>query len=994
MAGDDAARRTVAHRRDCLLTSTILCGALSMGLAQAASAQTFPTQTVPAAAVGEVVVTGTRIVEASAAGASPMTTLTRTDIQLSGLSRIEDVINQLPQAYALQGGFIGAGASGTATVDLRDLGPQRTLVLIDGRRMLPGDPGYAGNPPVADLNFIPATLVERVDVLTGGASATYGADAVAGVVNFVLQKNFSGVKLDANAGFFLHDNANSTMQGLESARGIASPTGASADGWQKDVTLTLGVNAPNGRGNATVYAGYREIDPVTEGRRDYSACSLGELGSGFTCAGSGSGVLPHFYVVGPAGIVGAADGYILDTTGPGNTLRPYLASRDSYNFAPFNNLQRPDQRYTAGLLAHYEVSPHADLYAQAMFMNDRTSVSAAPAGLFGQQAAVPCADPLFSAQEFATFCTQAGHSIRGATTLALLLRNPTGPRVTSVQHTDYRLVVGARGDIDRTWSYDAYLQYGEARMKESEQNDFSLSRFVNAAFGCPQSVPNPSGAACALYNPFAIGATSQAAVNYVTASEAESGDTVEQIASGSVTGKLGDYGVRTPWAPGGAVVNIGAEYRREALTLNTDAGAQAGDLTGIGGVRVPVSGAYDVKEVFAEAQLPLARDRMGFKDLSLNAGYRYSDYSLSGQTGTYKIGGDWAPTDDFKLRASYNRAVRAPNIDELFAPSGVLLDGSTDPCAGASPSATAAQCALTGVSAAQYGHIAANPARQYYGLEGGNPGLKPETADTTSFGLVFTPRFVPGLTFSVDHFDIKVQNVIGSAGADLIITQCVQTGDPFYCSKINRAPGSGSLWLTNTGYIRDTQFNLGQLRTQGVDLSAAYRVPLAALGLERFGRLDVSFDGTLLDDLITQPLPTGGSFDCAGRYGTICGIPAPKWKHKARLSWQTPWAITGSLAWRHIGGVDVDRASGNSFLAGSVDPVDASLPAADYFDLAAAWRIKGQYTLRLGVNNVFDVAPPLVGSNHLSPVFGNANTYSQVYDSLGRYVFMGLTAQF
>jgi iron complex outermembrane receptor protein len=989
MAGDDAARRAVAHRRDCLLTSTILCGALSMGLAASAFAQTTP-----ASAVDEVVVTGTRIVEASAAGANPMTTLSRADIQLSGLSRIEDVINQLPQAYALQGGSIGAGASGTATVNLRDLGPQRTLVLIDGRRMLPGDPGYAGNPPVADLNFIPASLVERVDVLTGGASATYGADAVAGVVNFVLQKNFSGVKLDAGAGFFLHDNSNSTMQGLESARGVASPTGTRADGWQKDVTLTLGVNAPNGRGNVTVYGGYREIDAVTEGQRDYSACSLGELGSGFTCAGSGSGLVPHFYVVGPVGIVGAADGYTLDPTGRGNTVRPYLASRDSYNFAPFNDLQRPDKRYTAGLLAHYEVSPHVDLYAQAMFMDDRTSVAAAPAGLFGQQAAVPCADPLFSAQEFATFCTQAGQSIRGATTLALLLRNPTGPRVTSVDHTDYRLVVGARGDIDKTWSYDAYLQYGEARMKENEQNDFSISRFQNAAFGCPANVPNPSGAPCALYNPFALGAVSQAAVDYVTASEMESGDTVEQIASGSITGKLGDYGVRMPWAPSGAVVNIGGEYRREALTLNTDAGDQAGDLTGIGGVRVPVSGAYDVKEVFAEVQVPIARDISGFEDLSLNAGYRYSDYSLSGQTGTYKIGGDWAPTDDFKLRASYNRAVRAPNIDELFAPSGVLLDGSTDPCAGAAPAATAAQCALTGVSAAQYGHIAANPGRQYFGLEGGNPALKPEVADTVSFGLVFTPRFIPGLTFSVDHFDIKVQNVIGSAGADLIIAQCVQTGDPFYCGKVHRAPGSGSLWLTNTGYIADTQFNLGQLRTQGVDFSAAYRLPLAMVGLDRLGQVALSFDGTLLDDLITQTLPTGGSFDCAGRYGTICGVPAPKWKSKARLTWQTPWPVTGSIAWRHIGGVDVDRASGNSFLAGAVDPADASLSAVDYFDLSAAWRVKSQYTLRLGVNNVFDVSPPLVGSNHLSPVFGNANTYSQVYDSLGRYVFMGLTAQF
>jgi iron complex outermembrane receptor protein len=987
MAVYDAAKQHAAARRNRLLTSTMICGVLSMGSAASALAQIAPS------AVDEVVVTGTRIATASAV-AGPVITLTHDDIQLSGLSRVEDIISQLPQAFALQGGNIGAGASGTATVNLRDLGPQRTLVLIDGRRMLPGDPGYAGNPPVADLNFIPASLIQRIDVLSGGASSTYGADAVAGVVNFVMQKNFTGVRLDANAGFFAHDNADSMVQALQAAKGIAAPKGLKADGWQKDVTLTFGANTPNSRGNVTAYAGYREIDAVSQSQRDFSNCPLTETGGGFSCLGSGSGVVPHFYVVGASGIVGATDGYILDTTGPGNTLRPYVADRDSYNFRPFNNLQRPDKRYTAGLMAHYEVNSHADLYGQAMYMDDRTSYSAAPAGLFGQQASVPCANPMFSAQEFATFCTQAGRSIRSATTLALMLRNPTGPRVTRVQHTDYRLVAGARGDINASWKYDAYIQYGEARMKENEENDFSLSRFANAAFGCLQSVPNPSGAPCAVYNPFAIGAISQAAVDYVKATEAESGIAVEQLASASLTGKLGDYGIKSPWSSAGVDVAVGAEYRRESLNLNTEASVQAGDLTGIGGVRVPVSGAYDVKEAFVEAMIPIARAMPGIQDLSVNAGYRYSDYSLAGQTGTYKIGGDWAPTDDFKLRVSYNRAERAPNIDELFAPSGVLLDGTLDPCAGTAPSATAAQCALTGVSAVQYGHIAANPGRKYNGFEGGNPSLKTETVDTVIIGMAFTPRFIPGLAVSVDHFDIKVRNVIGSAGADLIITQCVQTGDPFYCSKINRSPGSGSLWLTNDGFIRDTQFNLGQYRTQGVDLSASYRVPLAAMGLDRFGRLDVAMDATLLDSLVTQPLPTGGSYDCAGRYGTICLMPAPKWKHKARASWQTPWNVTGTLTWRHIGGVDVDRASGNSFLAGPVDAVDAKLKAVDYFDLVATWRIKANYTLRLGANNVFDVEPPLVGANHLAPVFGNGSTYSQVYDTLGRYLFVGLTAQF
>jgi iron complex outermembrane receptor protein len=979
--------------RDRLLASTIICGALSLAMAGTAMAQ----DAAPGA-VQEVIVTGTRIPQPNITGVSPVTTVSNAEIKLSGATRVEDLINSLPQAFAGQGSATGNGATGTATVNLRGLGVQRTLVLIDGRRLLPGDPAYSGNPPVPDLNFIPTALVDRVEVLTGGASATYGSDAVAGVVNFIMQKNFSGIKVDANAGFYLHDNTNTMMQGLEKASGYSSPTGMPADGWQKDVTLTMGVNAPDGKGNATVYMGYREIDAVNQGQRDYSACTIAESGPGFACGGSGTSAQSHFLVFTPTfDQVGPANGYVLDTSGPGNTVRPYVASRDQYNYAPLNYYQRPDERYTAGVFSHYEVNEHADVYAQAMFMDDHTDSLAAPSGVFGQTVLIPCASPLLSAQEVNTFCTQAGQGPTGTATLALLKRNVEGgPRNDDLRHTDYRLVIGSKGDIDKTWSYDAYAQYGVAIMQEHYTGDFSLLRSANALNSCG----NFAATGCVPYNAFAVGGVTQAALNYVGAESFQSGSTTEQVVSASITGKLGDYGLKSPWSPDGVGVNIGTEYRRESLTLNTDDEAQSGDLAGLGGVRLPVSGSYDVKEVFGEVEIPVARDMVGIKDLSFNAGYRYSDYNISGRTDTYKIGGEWAPMEDFKLRAGYNRAVRAPNIEELFAPTGVALDGSIDPCAGTAPAASAAQCALTGVSAAQYGHIAANSANQYNGQTGGNVNLQPEKSDTITYGAVFTPRFIPGFNLSVDYFNIKVNNVIGTAGADLIITQCVQTGDPFYCGKINRAPGSGSLWLGTNGYITDTDFNLGSQSTSGIDFAANYRLPLAHFGWDKYGRVDVSFDGTLLDTFTTQTLPGGGSYDCVGRYGTVCdvatgGAPAPKFRSKSRLTWETPWAnLTTSVAWRHIDSVTVDSASTNSFLAGTVNPADAKLPSFDYFDLTASIRVKDNYTFRLGVNNVMDLEPPLVGTGHLAQVFGNGNTYPEVYDALGRYVFMGISAQF
>jgi outer membrane receptor protein involved in Fe transport len=976
------------------LASTIICGALSLGLAGAAAAQA----PAPGTAVQEVVVTGTRIPSANLTAVSPVTTVTNAEIKLSGASRIEDLVNSLPQAFAGQGSAIGNGSTGTATVDLRNLGVTRTLVLIDGKRMLPGDPAFSANPPVPDLNFIPTALVQRVDVLTGGASAVYGSDAVAGVVNFIMQKNFEGVRIDANAGMYMHDNTNSYMQGLLKAKNFTTPSGTATDGYQRDVTVTMGINAPDGKGNATMYLGWRQIDAVGQGRRDYSACTLGDsltAPGGFTCSGSGTTSPSHFLVFDAAGNqVGPANGYILDSSGPGNTVRNYGAG-DVYNYAPFNYYQRPDTRYTAGFFGNYDVNEHVNMYASGMFMDDHTSALAAPSGVFGQTVNVPCNSPLLSAQEVATFCTQAGIPITGQTNLALLKRNVEGGgRNDDLRHTDYRLVIGAKGDINKTWSYDVYGQYGSAILQEAYTHDFSLLRASNALNSCSLGLPNFGGPVCTPYNAFAIGGVTQSALDYVSASGLTEGNTVEQIVSGNLTAKLGDYGLKAPWADEGLGVNFGAEYRRETLALKPDDAYQSGDLAGVGGVRVPLNGEYDVREVFAELNAPIINDKPFFYQLSLDAGYRYSDYSISGGVDAYKFGGEWAPIRDIKFRGSFNRSVRAPNILELFAESGVALDGAIDPCAGVAPAFSAGQCARSGVSAAQYGHIAANPASQYNGLTGGSLALKPERSDTTQFGVVLQPRFAPGLNLSIDYYDIKVNDLIGTIGADLIITQCVQTGDPFFCSKVNRAPGTGSLWLGTLGYITDTNFNLGSLRNQGVDFAADYRVPSHFLGLDRFGRFSFNFTGTLINKYTTQPLPKGDSYDCQGLYGTVCGTPIPTWRHKLRMTFEGPWGITTSAAWRYMSEVSVDSSSSSTFLKGTVHPGDAKLPAMSYFDLSASWRVKDKYTFRVGANNVMDVQPPLVGTGHLLATFGNGNTYPQVYDALGRYLFVGLTADF
>ena len=469
-------------------------------------------------------------------------------------------------------------------------------------------------------------------------------------------------------------------------------------------------------------------------------------------------------------------------------------------------------------------------------------------------------------------------------------------------------------------------------------------------------------------------------------------------------------GIQTPWADEGIGVNVGGEYRKELLELNPDQSFQQGDLTGQGAPTLPVSGNFRVLELFGEMQVPIIRHSF-IDEFTLGAGYRKSWYQLSNgrkyDTDTYKLSAELAPIADVRFRGSYNRAVRAPNIQELFAPQFVGLDGSNDPCSGHAIQPNEFGCLAQGLVVGQ--SPTPNPAGQYNGLLGGNPNLSPEKATTKTVGVVLQPRFIPRLAFTIDYWNIDLKDAIQGFGADAVLANCIAhstsaTDIAPSCALIHRNP-AGSLWLSPDGFIEDVPTNSGKIKTDGWDFSTSYSYRLGGMG-----NLSASFIGTYLHKYkVDNGLP-GGIYDCAGLYGPTCSgatvassAPMPKWRHKARIGLQMPNGIGLSLQWRHIGKVKAETLEDNETL-GTANHFDPGLhiKAFNYFDLASTFTIGDHYNFRLGVNNLFDKQPPFVtggngnvGGTNLCPAGPcNGNTYPGTWDALGRYIYAGATLNF
>ncbi|HEY2356934.1 MAG TPA: TonB-dependent receptor plug domain-containing protein, partial [Phenylobacterium sp.] len=646
--------------RERLLASSMICGMAFLGLSatQAAAAAAAA----PSGEVSEIVVTGTRIPSPNLTSISPVTSVGAAEIKAQGVVKIEDLIQRLPQSFAGQNSNVSNGSNGTATVNLRGLGAARTLVLIDGRRLQSGNPTSAITAVAADLNFIPSSLVERVDVLTGGASAVYGADAVAGVVNFIMNKNFEGVRLDAQYSIYQHNqqNPDNVQQAIRNQRAIAAVPdnytvpGDFKGGESDTVSITLGVNAPDGKGNITAYAQHVNVNAVTANNYDFTACALNS-GASFVaakCGGSGTAY--------PTTFGSSVGSFIVDPAGPGNTFRP-STSQDVYNFAPTNYLMRPDQRYSMGAFAHYEITPHFQAYADLMFMDDNSTAQIAPGGIFAQSGpgpggtfAINCDNPLITAVQAGQLGCSAAQIASGANTQVQIARRNVegGGRLTIFDHKEQRYVVGLKGEIGGDWSYDSFLQYGKTSLLQEQDNNFLTSRINRALIArknaagqivC-QSVIDGTDPACVPYNSFQIGGVTKDALTYLQAPTFTTGNITERVANLNVVGTLPDN-VKSPWANDKIGVSMGAEYRREHLDNRSDIAQASGDVNGNGAANPPVNGSYDVYELFGETRVPIVQDQPWAKDLTAELAYRFSDYSNAGVTHTYKVSGDWTIID-------------------------------------------------------------------------------------------------------------------------------------------------------------------------------------------------------------------------------------------------------------------------------------------------------------------------------------------------------------
>jgi len=950
-----------------LAVSTTL-GLAAAGLAQTASAQELE----------EIVVTGSRIATVDGFGqVAPVSVVSADDIKMTGMTRMEDLLNTLPQVETAQNSFISNGSTGTASVDLRGLGPARTLVLFNGRRLQPG----GVNTQIPDINQIPAAIVERVEVLTGGASATYGADAVAGVVNFITRR-VNGFEISGGYSAYQHNNSDKYIQGLMDARNFDYPTGDSGfDGEAYNLDLVMGTDFADGRGNATAYATWRKGEPLLQGERDYSSCALNTAGT--ACGGSSTARVPNFFIAPVvAGGEGPVDpvtglGYDYDQEGfysmtPANTLVDYDGS-NIYNFAPINYLMRPDERYSLGAFVDYEVNEFFHPYMEINYTSSASRAQIAESGTFYADTYFhDLTDPLFpQAFQDSLAALYPGYDRFG---VYIGKRNVEGgPRSEITDYDSFRIVAGAKGQITDNWGYDVSYLLGSTASSSTYINDLYLP-YIQAALG-----PDCASSTGGCYQVYTYQGVTPEQAAALSGTAVATADTSTEVISGFVNGDLG-FGI-----PGADNIQVvaGIEHRSERYDRVADSVYQEGALTGQGGPTPNLKGGYNVMEYFAEANIPVLQDMFLAQSLSLDVAYRYSDYSTAGTTDTYRFGFDWQMIDALRIRASFNHAVRAPNIGELFAANQIGLWSGADPCAGdfdpntptPEPEYSAAECANTGVTAAQYGNITPNPADQYNQVTGGNINLEPEAADTLTFGVVVDP--LPGLTFSVDYWKIDIEDTIATLGARLIIDQCALFGN--VCDAIQRAP-NGSLWQGQAGFVENTLQNFGERKWEGIDLAAAYRFDALA------GTWSMNLFGTYMLTKEYSPIPTDKdvTYDCVGLINSEC-FPTPEWRHQFNVGYDSNewWSV--NARWRFYDKVKYD---------GTADVIaNKNLGAQNYFDLSGTFRFLENSDIIVGVNNVMDEDPPMVGGS-LSGLYGNGNQIAGYYDTLGRYWFTKATLRF
>lgn len=989
------------------LKAKLLVGATSIAAfgvtAGAASAQ----QT--AAGTETVIVTGSRIPQRNLEGASPVTTVTAEDVKLQGSTTLGDLMRTLPSAVQDgDGDSVTNGTAGISTIDLRNLGAKRTLVLVNGKRLVAADDSLD-----VDTNVIPAGMVERVEVLTGGDSAIYGSDAVAGVVNIITKKDFEGLQVDSQVSFTDH-----------------------GDGLKHDTYAMLGLNSGDGKGNLTIYGEYMHRDPVSEADRPYGAHAL--AATNYTgCAAtapathfggfcySGSGTVPNGRIKTKAlGGPYVGKTTIFDTATP--TLLPYAGQ--TFNFAPYQYYQTNGERISLGAEGHYAINKAVDFYTRLTFAENKTQAQIGPTPITANFN-INCGNPFLSNEERqtifgttsatgtpATDCatvdptvlSTAANGNTGVTNPLLYQRlvsyalrlTSAGPRLSSYDHDTYQLVGGVRGDLGwSNFAYDLSAQYGHTSNGQIEYNDALKANFQAGLLvtGTAASPVCTAGGTCVPINIFSPNSISTAAINYFRENLLTESNITQVDVQGSITGDLSAWGIQSPWAKDPIGVSVGAEYRQEGAAVVPDYNKAHGNLLGYSAATATF-GEFDVAEGFGELEIPVIQNMPMAKEVDLQVAYRFSSYDKAGDTQTFRVGGTWAPVDDFKLRASYDRAVRAPNVAELFTPAGgTSSNAGRDPCSAASTvTTTSALCVATGVPAGSVFSSGLNcPTNQCQGAVGGNPFLKPEVAVSRELGIVFTPTFIPGFSATVDYYDININKFIEATPLQTILNNCystsintTQSASNIYCSFVKR-DALGQIDTANTGYVVQAEGNIGGELVKGVDFGADYNLDLGMMGWDNSGSVNFDYRGTWVLDNRSR-FPGAPDVKCAGLWGTQCGEPQNRYKGNLRTTYVDPTnTFSVSLMWRYISGVQFELNN-----QGFVNKPTLAFGDYNYFDLSGTWALSDSISLRAGVRNLFDRDPPVTDNNTSLASDVNGNTFPNTYDALGRTIFIGATKTF
>ena len=926
--------------------------------------------------IEEVVVTGSRLKRQDYIAISPITTVDSDLIEMSGNPTLEDTVNMFPQLNPdTTGASNQSGGDGVLAADLRGLGAVRTLMLVDGKRFIP-----ASVTGLSDMAVIPDMLVDRIEIVTGGASAVYGSDAIAGAINFILKDDFEGVDLRYQWG--------------EAGAGDATTN---------KLDMIFGANTSSGDGNITLYASYTERKPVFMENRTFSeqpflADSTGQLNN------FGSGNIPGGKIFIPSSDFGMIQGIDLvgaaqNCPGPIQGVRfgdnseplPFCRPTDQFNYAATNFIMRPLERWQFSAVGHKEIGNNIEAYTQVFYTKkenewQQAALASSPtsSGASNGTLILPNADtnPLFPAPLQQFFSANSSYFDPDGDGIFQTVGNGRrflefGPRNAHILQDSYGITGGVRGDSElgsNTWSWDGFFQYQRSDLNETRVGLLSQSRTtlgLDAVVVNGQPECRVQLLGCVPVNLYGTNTLTQDMVDFLTVTTGRSDNFERRVFGGSIAGDLFEL-------PAGAVSTaFGVEYRDESYQTVPDEISASGDLGGVPPVNN--SGDYDVSEFYAEARFPI------LQSFAAEGAYRYSDYSTIGGVNTWRVGLDWTPVDWARGRVSVSTAIRAPNLNELFAPPGTGFIGGVDPCViDNNPTAAIKQlCLQQGVPSNIVDNLQVGASQGWSEFSGGNPNLSEEEADTLTIGAVFTLPFAEGLSFSVDYWDIQVDSAISQVSSQALVNSCFDLLDngTAQCQAITRDQ------LGNIERVNAPLLNLQTREVKGIDLQVDYSIDLPdALAIGGGGAtLDMRWVSTWQDTDSVVLLEGQPAIECAGKLGGTCSGNFIRATPDFRGLFSASWISGGANIRTDVQIIGDFDLSEDAFPNNNV-PVSSQV----YWDLAGNYTFNDTIQIFAGVNNVLDEQPPLIGFR----AGGDSNTQAQLYDTVGRRYFIGTTVSF